>query len=735
MVQHLLLFYQPFPIPNSKTPAVKSKIILLAFVFQCISFLLIAGDKQPVFFLNDSLLHQATPFRNSYLEIVHNWRYKSDSSGAQAADFASPDFDDSLWEPVNSTLPIDSLPASGWRGSGWFRLRLVIDSQLLNKALVINLIHYGASDLYVDGKLLYSFGHVGTSVADEQGYSSFTQAPGSVVFNQCEHVIAVHYSGFCILHHRPPIKRELGFSLAIGDPDLVNRQLISNARFFKPLEALVIAVPFIFALIHFILFLFYRREKSNLYFSLFACAIALWGILEHESFASRDAELSLLLQRLMIPYLALMPVTGILFLYSLFHKKIPFQFYNFLVVAIVVAIISWYSLFAWLSLVLFLLSTGEMLRIVVVSIRQGMQGAWIIGNGFGAFCVSLLILLAIIPTGNFSLQLWYLLTYLTGVLPVLLSMSVYLSMRIAGTHRTLESQMKKTMELEIENARKEAELKKAVELQEAYHALENAHRTLKETQAQLIHSEKMASLGELTAGIAHEIQNPLNFVNNFSEVNKELIGEMRQEIEQEHYEEVKAISKDIEENEEKINLHGKRAAAIVKGMLQHSRGSSGVKELTDINALCDEFLRLSYHGLRAKDKSFNATMKTEFDDSIGSININPQDIGRVILNLLTNAFYAVNEKKKSGIENYEPTVTVSTRKKGDKTVISVTDNGNGIPQKIADKIFQPFFTTKPSGQGTGLGLSLSFDIITKGHGGELIVETKENEFTRFTITL
>ena len=257
---------------------------------------------------------------------------------------------------------------------------------------------------------------------------------------------------------------------------------------------------------------------------------------------------------------------------------------------------------------------------------------------------------------------------------------------------------------------------------------------LKSTQSQLIQSEKMASLGELTAGIAHEIQNPLNFVNNFSEVNTELINEMVEEVDKGNLAEVKIIAKDIKENEEKINHHGKRADAIVKGMLQHSQSSSGVKEPTDINALCDEYLRLSYHGLRAKDKSFNATMKTDFDETVGKINVIPQDIGRVVLNLLTNAFYAVDEKKKSGIENYEPTVSVSTKKIGDKLEIKVSDNGNGIPQKVLDKIFQPFFTTKPTGQGTGLGLSLSYDIV-KAHGGEIKVETKESEGSEFKLYL
>ena len=244
----------------------------------------------------------------------------------------------------------------------------------------------------------------------------------------------------------------------------------------------------------------------------------------------------------------------------------------------------------------------------------------------------------------------------------------------------------------------------------------------------------MASLGELTAGIAHEIQNPLNFVNNFSEVNSELIEEMKEELEKGNLDEVKVIAKDIDYNEQKIMLHGKRADAIVKGMLQHSRSSDGKKEFTNINALADEFFRLAYHGLRAKDKTFNATLKTDFDNSIGKVNLAAQDIGRVILNLITNAFYVVDEKKKSGIENYEPTVLVTTKKMHDSIVVSVKDNGNGIPQNDLDKIFQPFFTTKPTGKGTGLGLSLSYDIV-KAHGGELKVESSEGEGAEFIIIL
>jgi two-component system NtrC family sensor kinase len=264
--------------------------------------------------------------------------------------------------------------------------------------------------------------------------------------------------------------------------------------------------------------------------------------------------------------------------------------------------------------------------------------------------------------------------------------------------------------------------------------VEHTLEELKSTQAQLIQSEKMASLGELTAGIAHEIQNPLNFVNNFSEVNKELMAEMNEEIRKGNYDDVKSIAKSITDNEEKIISHGKRADAIVKGMLQHSRTSSGQQEPTDIDRLADEYLRLAYHGFRAKDKSFDAKIETDFDTGIEKINIIPQDIGRVLLNLLNNALYAVSEKKKQYQNGYEPTVTVRTSRQNGKIEIKVKDNGNGIPQKILDKIFQPFFTTKPTGQGTGLGLSLAYDIV-KAHGGEIRVETKEGEGSAFIVLL
>jgi two-component system NtrC family sensor kinase len=265
--------------------------------------------------------------------------------------------------------------------------------------------------------------------------------------------------------------------------------------------------------------------------------------------------------------------------------------------------------------------------------------------------------------------------------------------------------------------------------------LHKAFRELKTTQTQLIQSEKMASLGELTAGIAHEIQNPLNFVNNFSEVNREMIDELKAELKGGNVEEALAIADDIGQNEDKINHHGKRADSIVKGMLEHSRSSSGQKEPTDLNVIADEYLRLSYHGLRSKDKSFNADIITMLDRNLPKINVIPQDIGRVLLNLFNNAFYAINQKMKTAGSGYKPEVSVTTSTGNGQVIIKVKDNGVGIPDGIKDKIMQPFFTTKPTGEGTGLGLSLTYDMVVKGHGGSIVVASKEGEGSEFTISL
>jgi len=331
-----------------------------------------------------------------------------------------------------------------------------------------------------------------------------------------------------------------------------------------------------------------------------------------------------------------------------------------------------------------------------------------------------------------------------------------------GIYASIQNNKERKQRQKEEEQLRQAEARKAelehlvvertTELLSQKETLEKAFAELKAMQVQLVHAEKMASLGELTAGIAHEIQNPLNFVNNFSELSVELAQELLDEIKKPDLDKtlVQDLVADLTQNQQKINHHGKRAASIVTGMLQHARTSTGAKEPIELNALADEYMRLSYHGLRAKDSMFNAKMVTDFDPAVGKVEVIPQDMGRVLLNLINNAFYAVQQRKNAGTpyvgtlaagnvtpegRPYEPTVTITTKKTDSQIIIKVKDNGIGIPDAVKAKIFQPFFTTKPTGQGTGLGLSLAYDIVTKGHGGSLKVESKEGEGTIFVISL
>jgi signal transduction histidine kinase len=313
---------------------------------------------------------------------------------------------------------------------------------------------------------------------------------------------------------------------------------------------------------------------------------------------------------------------------------------------------------------------------------------------------------------------WWATWWAYGIYALLLSSIIFIVFR---------TQRRRIIRREREWAR-EKELVQAKEIEKAY-------TELKTTQAQLVQKEKMASLGELTAGIAHEIQNPLNFVNNFSEANTELLAELKQEAQAGNTDNLISLAEDIEKNQHKITHHGRRADSIVKGMLQHARISTGKRESVDLNKLVDEYLRLSYQGLRAKDKAFHATLQTHYDESLGNIQAIPQDLGRVLLNLYNNAFYAVSEKKTNLSGTFEPTVLVSTMKEGNKVLITVKDNGTGMSQHTINKAFQPFFTTKPTGEGTGLGLSLSYDVITKGHGGNLSVQSREGEVSEFVVQL
>ncbi|WP_229367857.1 sensor histidine kinase [Fibrisoma limi] len=341
---------------------------------------------------------------------------------------------------------------------------------------------------------------------------------------------------------------------------------------------------------------------------------------------------------------------------------------------------------------------------------------------------------------------------LIALLTIPLGLSLSLVRDYARTYQSLRQKLREVEDLSARTIAQEQEKQHLLAVQnetleqqvaERTAALQQSLADLRATQAQLIQREKLASLGELTAGIAHEIQNPLNFVNNFAEVSAELIQELDDEREKDTDRDPELegeLLTDLKQNITKISEHGHRAANIVRGMLEHSRVGTGQKQPTDLNALVDEYLRLSYHGLRrsgdsAKDKSVNVTLETDFAADLPTLNVVAQDLGRVLLNLFNNAFYAVGEQQKQVGEPYQPTVTVRTRRQDAVVAIHIRDNGSGIPAALMGKIFQPFFTTKPTGQGTGLGLSISYDIITNGHGGMLTVQSESGQFTEFTITL
>jgi len=665
--------------------------------------------------------------------------------------FARSDYDDSKWRSVNPSLDIhDSLDQVLKAGIVWFRSHLSIDSNVLKHQLAFSIQQSGASEIYFNGLLANKFGTVSNNIKEIRAYDPSRKPFYVNALKEGENIIAFRY----IL--QPGIKYSLhinrlnpAFTVKVNNLDDAIQKYSDENISAATSNVFRIGVFLIFLFLHLAFYLYYPAQKANLYFSLYALLALCFEISQFNTphfVAHLYNGLFLQFAAFHVSYLVLLTA-----LYELLNKKRG-KIYWTLVILVMGELLFdrfTYRLGDFIQVyILSTLITFEIVRISFSALRSKQRGAWIIATGAASF----LIFWVIFVCGRYFHFQYKPLTDIYGygdlfsnlaLLSLPVAVSIYLGLDFAFTSTTLQSKLAEVEMLSRKNLEQEKEKRQILGAQnqlleqqvtirtaELQRSLEN----LKSTQAQLIQSEKMASLGELTAGIAHEIQNPLNFVNNFSEVNKELLVEMKDEMDKGNIEDAKAIADGIIANQEKINHHGKRADTIVKGMLQHSRTSPGQKELADINALCDEYLRLAYHGLRAKDKSFNAKFETDFDSSIGKINIVPQDIGRVILNLINNAFYAVSEKAKLQAASYEPRVVVKTKKLNEKIEIRVTDNGNGIPQNVVDKIFQPFFTTKPTGQGTGLGLSLGYDII-KAHGGEIKVETKEGNGSEFIILL
>ena len=683
---------------------------------------------------------------------LNGWIFKNENDTG----FSKINIDTTGWKRLKPSELSSELADKNGRVEGWFRIKIKLDSSFLNKQIGFDVGNFAATGLYMDGKMIAARGDIGENGKPFRGYLGID--PVFMHFQtSAPHIFALHFAGY--VSPFPP------HELKATNPDNTNPLFVLDGPNFNSnllkLETIIdaftttwVVVCGILALLFWLLHFQNRQEKNLFWIALYTSILTLsiYSVVKTTSIGTSYISLKIddLISRGSL-FLLLLVIIPIL-LAKVFKRKLNRKLLTALVILAVwlfltiLLPVSYFFIYKIVFLVSILLVLGICFYYIITSWKRLRGAQWAIVVGMLASILSLIavIVLGLIFKNSNSSFYLSLLTLSCFVLSFPLSLLVYVSIRFKEIIKEVQQNAAQVVSLSEE--KKEHALNQQKVLQEEVKRqtteIRNTLDNLRSAQSQLIQSEKMASLGELTAGIAHEIQNPLNFVNNFSEVNKEMIDEATEEIGKGNYEEVKNILSDIKDNSEKINHHGKRADAIVKGMLQHSRQSSGQKELTDISALADEYLRLSYHGLRAKDKNFNAEIKTDLDESIGKINIIPQDIGRVLLNLFNNAFYActersrsaVNEQKNQNSISYNPTVSVKTEKCDDKIQITVKDNGKGVPQKIIDKIFQPFFTTKPTGEGTGLGLSLSYDII-KVHGGEIKVKSKEGEGTEFVIQL
>ena len=707
-----------------------------------------------LFLSSETLKKYAYPYEvdQSDNEYDHPERFSNSGWKYHAGDdqkWKEVSYNDSAWNIYQTDFKLDSIPQDMWQGIGWFRLKLVIDSSLYNQVIAVVINHFGASEIYLDGKLINRHGIPDKNPDVEKTLRPLFAQPVLLNLDSMpEHLLAVRYSftqasafyKYGMLWHIIKPNGFTGFSIHFGNAKDAVDLYIESLRKNLIVTITCVSVLFLMGIFHLFLFLFHSRERSNLYVGLFIFILAGHCFCKFLPTYAHLGLQTMIFRNFSHIFLGSLWLPGMMLAYySVFYKKLPGYIWLYFLWTPVWFYANLYNFSSELVLTYCIIAFFDMTRLFILSVIRKQRFTWLIGIGVLVSQSTLILYLSpISKSSSAELLILYVI-----FLAVPLAMSLYNSIRTAWVTKNLERQLNEVERLSELTLAQQQEKQQILasqneildqQVSERTTELKRSLEDLKATQSQLIQSEKMASLGELTAGIAHEIQNPLNFVNNFSDVNKELIEEMQQEIDKGNYADVKEISNDIKDNEEKINHHGKRADAIVKGMLQHSRTTSSTKEPTDINKLADEYLRLAYHGLRAKDKSFNATLKTDFDKNIDLMNIVPQDIGRVLLNLYNNAFYAVKPPNPLKGEQYEPTVMVSTKKLNNKVEIRVADNGNGIPQKIVDKIFQPFFTTKPTGQGTGLGLSLSYDII-KAHGGEIKVESKDGEGAEFIIQL
>ncbi len=667
------------------------------------------------------------------------WKFHAGDDSA----WAKPEYNDKDWQTINPSLDIRHIPQLQNVSIGWFRLKLLVDSSLIDQPLGMTISQVGASEIYLDGNLVYRFGKVDSETKKEQTYYLLNRPFSIKLGSKRFQTIAIRYS------YNPK-----GFLIKWGFENFCMRIVLNNigstfstfqkeTRLFLIYEMTKVAIWLLLCIFSLGLYISIRSRKEYLLIGIYSLFLfisnVLGGLIARELLNTQAYAYTYFVSRLFYILGLMIALSSVI---RLFNQNKNWYYYALMLCSFcaMVSFFVFYDQAALIFLTVFVLYGIEMMRISLKGIRDRRPGAALLFFGSSIVFFFAPAMIFFLTIGN--LQAAAFIAFL-GEVSVPFWWSLFIAGEFGRTGLALQARVKEVEQLSQKAIAQERDkqiflesqneiLEKRVEERTAL--LNKSLKNLQSTQSQLIQSEKMASLGEITAGIAHEIQNPLNFVNNFSEVNTELIDELQSELKSGNAEGALTITIGIRDNEQKIVHHGRRADAIVKSMLQHNRSSSGIKEPTDINALVDEYLRLSYRGMRTKDNSLNVTIQTEFDDRIGNINLIPQDIGRVLLNLFNNAFYALSEKKRLLDGNFEPIISVITRKLDDRIEIRVKDNGNGIPQKHLDKIFQPFFTTKPTGQGTGLGLSLSYDII-KAHAWELNVDTKEEEGSEFIIQI
>ncbi len=690
--------------------------------------------------------------------IYRGWKVKYEDK----PDFANSNFDDSKWDTTSTDKSFNNYPSKEKNYIAWFRKKIFIDSSLVGKPYVFTVSITGAAEIYLNGKLLHEIGQIDLDPQKAKTKYFKIRLPYSFTFNTPgEQTLAVRFLFTPqreIDHYQDKF---FPFNIRILKLDGFVEKILSKETTYALATGICAGLFFMMAFIHFFFHQYFRSKKYNRSMSI---AMVLFGFYlcllrggyvydDFQKFTNIDIIRSIFL------ITAHIILFNAIYEFLQYAKKLLFwviiiSFIILNILLFVQKIPSYYLFVAYGLLIL------NYIFLIWKSIKNKTASGVVMRNAvvifiaiFVIFLISLGVYFAVFNPNSSNnnsafdailLPIFFILFFVGPQLSVSGAISFSLAKEFVKTNISLSQKLEEIEKLSGEKQQILSTQNEYLERQvnERTAELNQSLENLKVTQNQLIQSEKLASLGELTAGIAHEIQNPLNFVNNFSEMSVELIEELKDERSKEKGDRDEGLEDelmaDISQNLEKITHHGKRASSIVKGMLEHSRTSTGVKELTDINALADEYLRLSYHGLRAKDKSFNADFKMEFEENLPQIKVISQDVGRVFLNLINNAFYAVGKRQKESREtdvSFKPQVVVSTRSVDNQIIVSIKDNGTGMPEAVKAKIFQPFFTTKPTGEGTGLGLSLSYDIVTKGHGGELKVESKEGDYTEFTIIL